>query len=87
MFDIDGGWRWAFVWWKREASIRSRAETLIRMRVPMASLRRWNQTGQGQRFPSLTMRRKRKLFTPFFPLLSDESDCRQIELTPQRCNY
>lgn len=67
MFDIDGGWRWAIVWWKREASIRSRAETLIRMRVPMPSLRRWNQTGRGQCFPSFTMRRKGKLFSPFFP--------------------
>lgn len=67
MFDIDGGWRRAFVWWKREASITSRAETLTRMRVPMHSLRRWNQTGRGQRFPSFTIRRKGKLFTPFFP--------------------
>lgn len=66
------------MWWKREASITSRAKTLIRMRVPMPSLRRWNQTGRGQRFPSFTMRRKGKLFTPFFPsflisLIADRS--------------
>lgn len=69
------------------ASITSRAASLRRMKLPMRSLRRWNQTTLGQHFPSRTMKRRGKLFSPFFLLLSDQSDCGRIHLRPQRCNY
>lgn len=70
MFDIDGRARrdgGGPLFGGSEASITSRAETLIRMELPMRSLRRWNQAGRGQHFPSRTMRRKEKILSPFFP--------------------